>query len=362
VDPAGSPPAAGDESPGRPSVPARPGRYAVGVSELVGAVLTRPAVDAPAAAQALQAHWGIAGVLRPLPSERDRNFAVEIEGLDRFVLKIANAAEDPVFLDLQHRALERLAAAGVPCQGIVRSLTGSEVVDIGGPDRPALARLLTWLPGRPLASIPPADRPRGLLHDLGEVMGRTALALGGFDHAAAHRRFQWSAEEGLAVVAAHAPAVVEPSRRALLAHWQTRLGDLAGRFPRFRHGVIHNDANDHNVLVSADGARVTGLLDLGDSIWSITVNELAVAAAYAVLGSADPLEVIGLVSAGFETVVPLEPIERDHLIELVALRLATSVALSAHQSQLDPDDLYLTVSEAPAWDILERLAVADQPR
>src|SRR5207244_9786917 len=103
-----------------------------------------------------------------LPSERDRNFAVEIEGLDRFVLKIANAAEDAVFLDLQHRALERLAAARVPCQGIIRSLAGSEVVDIGGPDRPALARLLTWLPGRPLASIPAGERMPRLLRNLCE--------------------------------------------------------------------------------------------------------------------------------------------------------------------------------------------------
>jgi hypothetical protein len=32
------------------------------------------------------------------------------------------------------------------------------------------------------------------------------------------------------------------------------------------------------------------------------------------------------------------------------------VALSAHQSRLAPDDPYLTISEAPAWELLERLA------
>jgi hypothetical protein len=44
---------------------------------------------------------------------------------------------------------------------------------------------------------------------------------------------------------------------------------------------------------------------------------------------------------------------------MVALRLATSVALSAHQSRLDPDDAYLTVSEAPAWALLEALIAID---
>ena len=37
-------------------------------------------------------------------------------------------------------------------------------------------------------------------------------------------------------------------------------------------------------------------------------------------------------------------------------RLCTSVALSAYQSSLAPDDPYLTISERPAWALLDRLA------
>lgn len=326
------------------------------MSELVDAVRTRPSVDDAAAAQVLARHWGIAGDLRTLPSERDRNFAVAVDGQPRFVLKISNANEDPAFLDLQHRAMERLAAAGVPCQLPVPSRDGREVVDIGGPGAPSLARVLTWLPGRPLATIPPAERSDVLLGDLGRVMGRTASTLQGFNHPAAHRDFQWSAEQDLAVIAAHAGAVTSPERAALLAAWQVRLAPLADQFASLRHGVIHNDANDHNVLVADDGGSISGLLDLGDAVWSIVVNELAVAAAYAALGANDPLAVIEWVRAGFETALPLTDIEADVLLDLVALRLATSVSLSAHQSRLAPDDPYLTVSEAPAWALLERLA------
>ncbi len=326
------------------------------MSELVDAVRTRPSVDDAAAAQVLARHWGIAGDLRTLPSERDRNFAVAVDGQPRFVLKISNANEDPAFLDLQHRAMERLAAAGVPCQLPVPSRDGREVVDIGGPGAPSLARVLTWLPGRPLATIPPAERSDALLGDLGRVMGRTASTLQGFNHPAAQRDFQWSAEQDLAVIAAHAGAVTSPERAALLAAWQVRLAPLADQFASLRHGVIHNDANDHNVLVADDGGSISGLLDLGDAVWSILVNELAVAAAYAALGANDPLAVIEWVRAGFETALPLTDIEADVLLDLVALRLATSVSLSAHQSRLAPDDPYLTVSEAPAWALLERLA------
>jgi len=332
------------------------------VSDLVGAVLTRPSIDIDAASDVLRRHWGLAGVLRPLPSERDRNFAVVVDGVERFVLKIANATEDPTFLELQHAAMRRLADAGVPCQLPVPAEGGHEIVDIGVSGSPSFVRLLTWLPGRPLASLPPGDRPTVLLADLGRLMGRTVSALEGLDAPIAHRRFQWSAEESLAVIGAHAAAVVDPSRRDLLEGWRHRLAPLGMVLPALRHGLIHNDANDHNVLVADDGRSVSGLLDLGDAIWSVVVNELAVAAAYAALEMDDPIATIESVRSGFDVAFPLNATEREVLLELVALRLATSVALSAHQSALDPDDAYLTVSEGPAWALLERLARVSPPR
>jgi hypothetical protein len=256
--------------------------------------------------------------------------------------------------------MRRLAEAGVPCQLPVATPDDRELVDVRATDGSALlGRLLTWLPGGPLATIPANGRSPDLLADLGRVMGRTVAALWGWDHPAAHRVFQWEAERGLQVIAAHAVAVTQPDRAAILAAWQRRLQSVVDVMPRMRHGVIHNDANDHNVLVDVGALRITGLLDLGDAVWSVVVNELAVAAAYAALDADDPLAVIAAVRAGFEEALPLTDAERAAIVELVALRLATSVALSAHQSRLDPDDPYLTVSEAPAWVLLERLAAIE---
>ena len=330
------------------------------VADLVRAVLTRPRMEPDEARAILQGHWAIDGELDPLPSERDRNFEVRVDGQTRYVLKLSNAAEDAGSLDFQHQAMARLAEAGVPCQAPLPTLDGRDIVDVGRDGTPTLARLLTWLPGRPLATIPCSDRPLGLFHDLGRVMGRTATALARFDHVAAHREFQWDADRGLAVIEAHAPAIEKASRLALLGAWVERLRPLDAALPELRHSVIHNDANDHNVLVSVDGRWVTGLLDFGDAVHSVLATELAVTAAYAALEAPDPLAVIAAVRRGFEELCPLRDDEITWLVELVALRLATSVALSAHQSRLDPDDAYLTVSEAPAWALLERL-IAIEP-
>lgn len=46
------------------------------------------------------------------------------------------------------------------------------------------------------------------------------------------------------------------------------------------HSIIHNDANDHNVLAAADGASVGGIIDFGDSVYTATVFELSVTIAY----------------------------------------------------------------------------------
>ena len=324
---------------------------------MVGAVLTRPVIEVAQAAALLERSWGMRGELRPLPSERDRNFAVRAGGPDRYVLKISNRTEDPALLEMQHGAMAVLAGAGVPCQRPIASIDGADVVQwsVPGGGEPLLARLLTWLPGRPLADVPPGDRSSALLEDLGATMGRSARALAAFEHPAAHRAFQWDATRGLDVVSRHAAAVSDPSREALLGRWQRRLVPLDDAMPSLRHGVIHNDANDHNVLV-ADGDRsISGILDLGDSLFTITVNELAVAAAYAALDAPDPMGVIGAVRRGFERELPLTPDEAAAVIDLVALRLCTSVALSAHQSRLAPDDAYLTISERPAWDLLAKL-------
>jgi Ser/Thr protein kinase RdoA (MazF antagonist) len=330
------------------------------VTDLVGAVLTRPTLEIEEARAFLQRSWGIAGELRPLPSERDRNFAVRVAGEDAFVLKVSNLAEERTFLEMQHAAMAVLSAAGVPCQHPIPSLTGVTIVPWGTAQlaAPLHARVLSWLPGRPLADVPPGARSDALLEDLGATMGRTARALAGFDHPAAHRNFQWEATRGLGVVAVHASAVADEERRALLGRWQRRLAHLANAIPSLRRSVIHNDANDNNLLVSEDGQSISGLLDLGDAVHSITVNELAVAAAYAALDAPDPFNVIATVRRGFERELPLIGAEAAAVMDLVALRLCTSVALSAHQSRLAPDDGYLTISEAPAWRLLSVLEAA----
>lgn len=307
----------------------------------------RPSLAAGRVSRLLRT-WDLAADVTELDSERDQNWLVRAGGQTRYVLKIANRHDGVAVLDLQQAMMRRLAAAGLPCPSIVMTRAGERWTEADG----HLAWLITYLPGRRLTEV--ARPSAALLRDMGEMVGRTAVALDGFDHPAAHRALQWDVARAEQVISGYRRSVSSRKRRSILdravAAYRGEVAPLLDRLPR---SVIHNDANDHNVLVG--GEAVTGLLDFGDAVHSLTVNDLAVACAYAMLDQADPLRVAYCVRDGYELHRPLDPLERQVLPHLIRTRLATSVAISAHQRAIHPGNQYLTVSEAPAWRLLTQL-------
>src|SRR5205085_9705136 len=126
--------------------------------------------------------------------------------------------------------------------------------------------------------------------------------------AARGRDLVWDPDRSLAVIARHRDAVQPPGRRALLDRFVAQHDVAAPLLPALRRSVIHNDANDHNVLVGdarPDARPVAGLLDFGDMLEAHTVSELAVAISYAMLGKRSPLAAAAHVVAGYHETLPL---------------------------------------------------------
>ncbi len=305
---------------------------------------------AEALAAALE-RYGIEGTAAPLPSERDQNFLIDDPRRGKFVFKIANRGDSAALLDFQHQAMRRVASAGCGVQvpQVVRSRAGNEVEVLR--DREGFAhhvRVLAWIEGMVLAHRTP--RGAALLESIGESLARIDLALAGFAHPAMHRVLQWDLRHaGLARV--HAP-LLRGGARELAEEAFTRWDDVD--FSSLRHGVIHGDANDYNVLIEGD--RVTGLLDFGDMVHSAIVCELAVALAYAVLGEPHPLEAAGAVIRGYHRQNPLEAAEQRALYPLMQARLAASLCYSAYNKTRAPHDPYQVISEAGVRALLEGLA------
>ena len=310
----------------------------------------RPRLGADEVATLLR-DWGLGATVRELDSERDQNWLVAVAGVPRHVLKIANRADTPELIEFQQQMMQRLADAGLPCPRPNPTVDGRLWLRAGD----HVAWLIEFRPGRRLAQEPtPAA---GVFTDLGEVLGRSAVALDGFDHPAAHgRHLQWDVQHADEVLGAYADHVRGGGRRnlvrAILAEFRA---EAAPQFADLPHSVIHNDANDHNVLVAGD--RVSGLLDFGDAVHSVTLNDLAIACAYAMLDRPEPARVAELIVAGYGRHRAISATEQRLLPVLIRTRLAMSVAISAYQQTVQPDNEYLRISEAPAWRLMEQLRV-----
>lgn len=310
-------------------------------------------------ARAVAALFGVQGDPHALPGEHDCNFHLIADAGREYVLKISHAGEERASLDLQHAALAHLAAHApeLALPRVCPMPSGEHVATIAGPDgTPHFARLLTYVPGKLLAHTRP-HTPE-LLASLGHLIGTIDRALATFDHPAAIRDLKWDLSRA-GWIRDYLQYIADPARRALVARLLDRFeAETLPRLPTLRQSVIYNDANDYNVLAGGpvDAQRIIGVVDFGDMLRTATICDLAIACAYAMLGKPDPLDAAARVIAGYHVAYPLTEDELAVLYDLLCARLCVSVANSAYQRTIDPDNTYLQVSDAAAWDLLDRLA------
>jgi 4-aminobutyrate aminotransferase-like enzyme len=216
--------------------------------------------------------------------------------------------------------------------------------------------VLTYVDGDPLATIRPTDSPT--LERLGAAAGEIDACLAGFDHSAMHRDMPWDLSRP-EWISRHTHQITDPGRRGIveqvLLQYRARVRPALALLPM---SVIHNDLNDENILLSphADGGwEMSGALDFGDMLWSHTVNELAILCAYTMLGSDAPLDVMSAIANGYHGTRPLSDHELLALFPLVCMRLCVSVTTSAIAAREDPDNAHRQITDAPAWELLERL-------
>jgi len=289
-----------------------------------------------------------------LPSERDQNFALRNASGEQFVLKIANAEERLEFLDLQNQLIQFLAAHDLDLEfpRIIQTKVEQSIGTVKSEDgHQHFVRLLTWIEGVCFAKVERHDRK--LLTSLGRALAQMDAALTQFSHTAAHRSFYWDLRN--ARLARESIGLLPESRRAMIERFfrESEKIDWSG----LRFSIIHNDANDYNILVSQrPEKRVNAILDYGDVVHTATVSELAIALAYVMLDKPDPIGAAAQVVAAYHETYPLTETEVEVLYTLAVTRLGCSVCFAARQTHDAPDNEYLNISNAPAWRLLEKLS------
>ena len=326
-----------------------------------------PALSASELNAVTRTLYGLAGDMVPLVSEKDQNVRLEAGGR-LYVLKIANAAEAEEFLSFQNAALLHLEHSapelclprlvrGVSGQGLprlVRGVSGQGLHRWRVGEASYFVRLLTFLPGPLLADKTPTA---ALLESIGSYMGQLSKTLAGFDHAGAHRPdFIWNLDNALAAAPFTHDIAKDAPRRLVQGVFERYSQHVQPFVPALRKAVIHNDINDHNIVIVGEHPAIVGVIDFGDMVYGSQVNDLAVALAYLLMDRGDMEKAAGQVIRAYSRVFPLRADEADLLFDLVATRLAVSVAVSSNRAKKFPDNKYLTVSQAPALRLLAKLS------
>ncbi|WP_242084319.1 aminotransferase class III-fold pyridoxal phosphate-dependent enzyme [Aestuariivivens sediminis] len=299
--------------------------------------------------------YNLEGLAWPLPGEMDFNFKIQTLASNDYILKISRPNDTLKLLDFQQQLLQYIEATGshLITPKVVQDIYGkslSEITDAYGHRRHV--RLLTWIPGRIWSDVNP--QLDDLRFSLGKQFGLLTKTLQGFDHDMAHREFEWDVAQAL-WTKDHI-ALFKGEEKDILSSFLEQFEASQKPYALLRKAVVHNDANDNNVIVSEDLRKPTvkAAIDYGDSVYTQIINDLAIACAYAMMNHNDPLDAALPVVKGYHSAFPLLEEELDYLYITIAMRLVISVTKSAINKIKEPDNKYLLISEKPAWAVLKK--------
>ena len=309
-------------------------------------------------ARFVREHYGLAGIMDKLGSERDENYRITLADGSRRLLKLSHVLEDPALIDFQTQALLHIASVApeLPVQRLIPSVSGAvETSALGSDGRSRRARLFSFLAGSPLSGFP---RTRAQASALGALAARLDAALSSFHHPAAGHAFLWDIQHAARtrdLLVHTAPSAVRDLCERAIERFEGRLArELGG----FRTQVIHNDLNPHNLLVDPSNPdELTGIIDFGDMVLAPLINELAVASAYLLASSSAPLGTVPDFVAAYHAVTPLEADELAALPQLIALRHAITLLITNWRAAKYPENReYILRNQPHAVAGLEKLS------
>ncbi|AIF48469.1 phosphotransferase [Dyella japonica] len=308
-------------------------------------------------------HWGIEGEARALPSYADQNFRIRADG-DGYVLKVAHPSWSAAEIELENLAMMELARRepSLGCPRVQFASNGEHLLALPIEGQACLVRMLSYVPGTTYAEAINSLQPhqcRVLHRSLGQAVGRLTRGLQDFRHPAAERAHDWNLMS-LPRLLDEVPHVEDAAFRDIVREHATR---FCAALPAWRAtlpvSVLHNDANDLNVIVDDDGAggkRVSAVIDFGDMCTSFRLADLAIACTYAMQHESDPVACAQAIVGGYLAEQPLQRSELEQLHAFILARLCHSILMATRSHREQPDNPFVLVSQQGVRGLLRQLA------
>lgn len=300
-------------------------------------------------------NFDIVGVASSLPGEIDCNFKINVNDKSLFILKISRPNDDDKRLDFQQKLLEHISINNdtITAPKVIKDKEKgnvSEYYDTSGNKRNV--RLLSWISGRMWSNVNP--KLNDLRFSLGKHCGLLTKTLFNFEHPQAHFSFEWDIAQSLWTN--EYLHLFNDDEKKIVVSFQNIFENNHNKYDKLRKSIIHNDANDNNIIVSSEliNPKVKALIDYGDAIYTQTINDLVVACAYGIMDYEDPLDAALSIIKGYHENFPLLEDELFYLHNAIGMRLVISVTKSEINKIKEPDNTYLLISEKRAWALLKK--------
>ncbi|WP_374652694.1 aminotransferase class III-fold pyridoxal phosphate-dependent enzyme [Dongia sp.] len=301
-----------------------------------------PRLAMPAIEQCARQHFGLTGELSPLYSERDQNVRLRESDGSAWVLKIANAEEDPAIVDCQIETLRHIARVdpSLPVPRVRLARNGTTTVRIAAENGDQhIFYVLSYLDGRIAGT---ANLDTALYGKIGNMVARLGRAMRGFFHpAAGTRELLWDVRMAPRLLS-HVDLLQSAEHRKIARGILTRFRDeVLPRLETLRVQPIHGDVHEHNlILTQSEPAEIAGIIDFGDMIHAPLVMDLADTIADFAIDPARLDGVLTAIAGAYHAVTPLEDAEIDLLCDLVLTRLLITPltnAVRAHETPEEPN-------------------------
>ncbi len=324
----------------------------------------------PAQALAIvEQHWQITGTVKELPSYADRNFKIQTPQAN-YVFKIANPNWSYADLDIENAALLHLAktCSDLALPQVMISHSGQHILTLTTADGQLChMRLLSFVEGDIYANVAKRKEldQQTLQTSLGVAIGKLDRGLQNFEHLSMDRYVDWSISN-LPTLRDEIAYIEEHDLRELVTRHTDYFAEHEETWKQsLPMSVIHNDANDFNVIVAADvnnntntQLRVNAIIDFGDMCRHLRIVDLAITIVYALQHVEEDAEVRNCILAilrGYQSQYPLTEAEIRVLYHLIMARLSQSILMATRAYRRNPDNDYILVSQTGVRRLIRQL-------
>jgi len=299
-------------------------------------------------------HFNLNAKAKRLNGEIDCNYLISIKD-EYYYLKIYPAGTSPKFVNYQIKILDYLeknSETNFYPRNIKNNQNKKTGVFEDNTGQTRIFRLNSWTNGRLWSNVNPVNKK--LRNNLGQSAGRLTRELKNFKISKFQINTDWDLAKSLWTID-YLDLFKNIKQKKIIKYFQKSFLKNIEGYNKLRKSFIHNDINDNNIIISNDisSPKIIGIIDFGDTIYSQTINDLAITCVYAIINCNLPLEASLQIIKTYNNEYRLNENELFHLYNLIGMRLVTSLTKSAINKINFKDNKYLQISEKPAWNLIE---------